>query len=158
MATASPESKKRTQTLELLASFGIKLPSKTKLPDEVLEKRLMTAINASQYISSTIPNPPLDPSAFPKWDSSDPDVLMNAMQRTNPLESLNVLAARQMGKLNEFDLYANPFHDLRQTFLSISRSWAQGLECCVVQDVKKIDWAINIRVSLYCIYPIFPVY
>ena len=54
----------RAETIKILRAMGGDLPADTKLPDDVLEKRLREAVNASQNKTAFSP---LDIGTLQKW-------------------------------------------------------------------------------------------
>lgn len=146
MVEISSNTRKRAQTIELLAALRLEIPSQTKIPDDKLEKRLKRAISCVQYLSSAIPSPPLIPNSLPKWDDEGL-TLIQSMIRQNLEQALLTLAALESGRPIKAN-YADPLHDLQQTVGAMVQNWTKGLHCCVVEDLNKEKWAINIRVSL----------
>lgn len=152
MIPVSSKISKRTQTLQLLASYGVALPPQTKLPDDVLEKRLKFAINASQWLSTAIPNPPLDAASLKRWEddpnSEDPiDDLCWAFRRDTVEEYLADQAAQKEGREAAKDLFVDPLFDLRDLILGVVQRHAQGWGACNVMDMDQTEWSINMRVS-----------
>lgn len=150
MASSSSVSDKRKRTLGLLASLGIDLPKQTKLSDEELHRRLGRAIKAAQSIPAIIPNPPLSLIPLSRWepDPSTADELANLMRRYNLEEMSDIYVARQQGKQNAVDVYADPLHDVRQTLMGFALHWSKGVECCTMMDKDTKVSDIYIRVSI----------
>jgi len=133
----------RRGKIRLLASMGIELSTNTRLPDVTLDKRLQNAIDLSQCVSELVPESPFNLASMnlPDWDSASTD-LFKAIQRCSLFEGLK---AKVQG-LNAFPLYTNPFMDVRQTLMTMSKNWNDGRQHAILQD-KDQSHAICIRVS-----------
>ncbi|KZT64969.1 hypothetical protein DAEQUDRAFT_565796 [Daedalea quercina L-15889] len=131
----------RQETLTILASMGVELPSATKMPDDALQKRLRQALNSAQYISNVLSNPPLDPAALSAWPSGRS--VYDGVRRGNFEEAMQNYQRKLQGK--DVELYKNPMMDARQTLMGITQWWDQGHKWMVLQDPAAEQCAINIR-------------
>ncbi|KAL0072615.1 hypothetical protein AAF712_000378 [Marasmius tenuissimus] len=134
----------REEKLRLLACMGVELSPTTRLPEEAVDKRLKSAIDASQYFSSVITEVPLNPASFPTWSKSDKKnkPLLDAVRRGNPAEAMAV--ARANGQ-NPHPLFQNAFLDVRQTLMTMGNNLDNGCTEMILQD-KGQDYAICLRV------------
>ncbi|KAJ7641530.1 hypothetical protein FB45DRAFT_825812 [Roridomyces roridus] len=126
----------RTEVLSLLRSLGVDLPRKTKLSDQELDERLSHTLDSAQYITRVVPNPSLDPNAYPSWfrDSSN-QPLLKAVARYNIQEASMNLKSRLTGVANPIsELYSNSAMDLRQTLVTIGNGCDTGRFSMVLQD------------------------
>ncbi|THU98789.1 hypothetical protein K435DRAFT_720412 [Dendrothele bispora CBS 962.96] len=124
----------RESKLGMLASMGAEISPKTRLSDSVIDKRLQTAINLIQNLSSLIPEAPFDPVqlGLQKWTSA-PTVsgkVYDAVRRSNLTEKL---AMMERGD-DAFPLYQNAFMDVRQTLMTLASNWDKGKGFGVLQD------------------------
>ncbi len=137
----------RDELLEALSAMGICLPSKTKLLDEALLKRLRQALNASQTFSKTVDKSPLNIKALSKWPGTSS--LVKSISRGNPHESMASIQCGMTRGGRESGLSPFPdnvFMDLRRTILSLAESWdSKGIKRFILHDEHE-KCAIMIRV------------
>ncbi|KAL0570765.1 hypothetical protein V5O48_011193 [Marasmius crinis-equi] len=144
LGTTIPIQATREDKLGFLASMGIELPPTTRLPEEAVDKKLKSAIDAAQYLSSVLNEVPVNPASFPLWNKSDPKnkPLLTAVRRGNPAEAFAVAAA---GGTNPHPLFQNAFIDVRQTLMSMGNAVDIGRKEMIMQDEGR-DYAICLRV------------
>ncbi|KAI0329865.1 hypothetical protein GY45DRAFT_1324470 [Cubamyces sp. BRFM 1775] len=139
----------RSETLLMLRCMGADIPVNTKLSDEVLEKRLRDALNASQQKDRLAP---LDLTSLPKWQTVRPEekdydkhALFRAVQKSNMDEVQKRVEGRDGSRAPGS---IDPFLEMRQTIAFIARMCDEGGSWCVVQDEddKNEDNTIGIRV------------
>ncbi|TBU39347.1 hypothetical protein BD309DRAFT_1083464 [Dichomitus squalens] len=140
-----------SETLQVLKSMGIEIPTDTKLSGDALEKRLRDALNAAQY-KDRLPSP-FDLHGLPAWPLKRPNEadtrarsLFEAVQRGNMQEALQVYETKKAGGSTVPTLYVDPFMDLRQTMMGLGKYLDDGLRWCVLQDQEKEHCAVNLRV------------
>ncbi|KAI0761367.1 hypothetical protein BD413DRAFT_607160 [Trametes elegans] len=141
---------KRAELLHILSAMGVEIPENSKLSGETLEKRLRSALDASQE-RDRFPTP-YDVAVLPKWPVArageiDTSVrpLLEAVRRGNMHEAMKNSMANRLGVGNPPELYIDPFMDLRQTVMSLANALDQGLKWAVIQDPEMQQHAINIR-------------
>ncbi|KAJ7641539.1 hypothetical protein FB45DRAFT_1054033 [Roridomyces roridus] len=129
----------RTELLGLLRSLNVDLPRKTKLSDQELDERLSHTLDSAQYISRVVPNPPLDPNAYPSWlrDSSNQPLLGKALQRHNNLEAMIDMKSSVLGVANPLFALSSPAMVLRQVVMAVGDGWDNGTRCMLFQDKDK---------------------
>ncbi|KAI0370797.1 hypothetical protein BV20DRAFT_994690 [Pilatotrama ljubarskyi] len=142
----------RSEILKTLNSMGVEIPANTKLPDETLEKRLRSALDAAQEKNRF--SDQLDLRSLRKWPllkGGEPQAwdegrsLLDAVKRGNMQEARQNHLASLLGADRHNELYVDPFMDLRQTVMSIANVLDQGLSWCIIQDPAHEQHAINIR-------------
>lgn len=65
----------RHQLLGLLRSMGVHLPRSTRLPEEMLEKKLTSAINFAQDLAAFSDRTPFNPSKLAEWKVRSHDAI-----------------------------------------------------------------------------------
>ncbi|KAK7438900.1 hypothetical protein VKT23_017827 [Stygiomarasmius scandens] len=132
----------RPEKIQLLASMGVELSLRTRIPDLDLDKRLRGAIDASQNFEKLIGRMNgFDLSNLGKWPRSSTKSLLKAVSRSNPAESIT----RIENDSTEPRLYQNSFDDVRQTLMSLGYNWDNRCDCCMVED-KEEENGICVRV------------
>ncbi|KAG8846385.1 hypothetical protein FRB96_001998 [Tulasnella sp. 330] len=136
----------RGDIFHLLKALGIEIHPKTTLPTATLEKRLRKALDSAQYITDAIDTP----------EDSDGKLTLD-VRKMKPWSRGNVYSASQRGSLGEAminyatqntvpELYVNALTDLRQTVMSMGAYFDKGCTLFCLQDQKKEESAITIRV------------
>lgn len=145
----------REETLKILSCMAIDLPKTTKLPDDVLEKRLRDALNFAQNRKNLPPLESLNPYTARAWPwpaATGPEagrtVMFSALRRGNMYEGEANQRAHQAGVVQERTLFEDPFGDLRETMLGIGTVLDMGRRWLVVQDPQAEVCAIMLRVRL----------
>ncbi|PIL28918.1 hypothetical protein GSI_08965 [Ganoderma sinense ZZ0214-1] len=115
----------RNETILVLNSLGIDVPTDTKLLDDILEKRLSDALAAAQY----------------------KDRLPDAA-RYNLDEASKLYADVRAGRNIQNALFVDPFVDLRQTMTDIAKFLDLGIRWCLIQDEPAQESAILLRKML----------
>ncbi|KAJ3720026.1 hypothetical protein C8R42DRAFT_710715 [Lentinula raphanica] len=145
-STVIPIDISREEKIELLRNMGVDLSPSTRLPQDALEKKFRSAIDASQSFSTLIPKPPFDPLTVSPWSKKTcKRPLLDLVRRGSMREMYAQLQANMQGKESAWDLYENPFMDIRQTMMTIADNLDQGYKTNLVQD-KESKSAICIRV------------
>jgi hypothetical protein len=126
----------RSETISLLASLGVDVPSHSKLPDASLKQRLSKALNATQQLSTVLPRAVLDPSVLQRWDPTR-ESAHEAVRRSNMMEASANVLARAQGRLNFTELGENPFMDVRQTLMVLGRMWDSGITGALMEDANE---------------------
>lgn len=108
----------RRETLDILSCMGVELPRTTRLPDDVLDKRLRDALNHAQHRSG-LPPSSLDPARLPRWPAGEP--LLKVLRRVDLGEALAIEDAERAGKAYERELFQDVFWDLGQTMVAIGK-------------------------------------
>ncbi|KAF5352281.1 hypothetical protein D9758_011972 [Tetrapyrgos nigripes] len=136
----------RDDKLGLLASMGVDLPPKTRLPDLDLERRLEKGIDKAQGFEKLIGEghgnrKAYDPSRLSKWPSSKS--LLNGMTTSSLAEALHNAAKGS----REPELYKNPFTDTRQSLMGLGNAWDHKprMSCHIFED-KEEEHGICMRV------------
>ena len=142
----------RQESLQILSAMGVELPPETKLPDEALLTRLDQAFKSSQELPDILPSPSsttLRISSLADWPSDRLGHVERAMYRANMEETSQVAALIQAGiDTPTFgDVGDDIFFELRQSVLSLGKSWDQRIPCVVVQDPDHNEAAVTIRAS-----------
>ncbi|KAJ7226886.1 hypothetical protein GGX14DRAFT_417564 [Mycena pura] len=151
------------EILNLLGTMGVELPRKTKLPHAELDKRLSKALDSAQYITRVLPDPSLDPTAYPSWlDDKSNKPVIEAIRRHNVGEATLIAESHEKGINDPFPLFANAFMDLRQSLMSIANACDTSMSPVVLQDeadssgicirlvdVRKFDAETPIVILLY---------
>ncbi len=152
----------RTETIRILRAMGGDIPADTKLPDDVLEKRLREAINASQN-KATFSS--LDLGSLQKWPMATAGELdtharplIRAMQRGSIDEAQRLLFSSgnrvlDAGATPGASPSANPFIGLRQVVAAIGGLLDDGGAWSVVQSEDESS-SIGIRVREFCRRPL----
>ncbi|KAF9065037.1 hypothetical protein BDP27DRAFT_1298548 [Rhodocollybia butyracea] len=141
-----PISVSREDKLRLLHSMGVELSPTTRLPEDAIEKKFRSAIDASQTFSKHIEHPPFNPSSLPLWSKkSSSKTLLESVRRGNMEEAMANAHARSEGKENAWDLYENTFVDFRQTVMSLANGFDGGAKTAIAQD-KDTTYAVCMRV------------
>ncbi|KAJ3542900.1 hypothetical protein NM688_g5923 [Phlebia brevispora] len=135
---------RREELISALNYMRVAIPPETKLPDDALHKRLKHALNGSQNAANTIAKPDLDISGLPMWPSGRS--VYEAGRRGDLSEGIQIASAKDRAGGDPFPLYSNPFMDLRQTVMGISKHWDEGLKSAIVQDLNREKCGINLRV------------
>ncbi|KAI1792756.1 hypothetical protein LXA43DRAFT_1093398 [Ganoderma leucocontextum] len=117
----------KEETLQILSFMGVQIPKDTKLPGEVLDKRLQDALNAVQNRDQLPISAPLDPERGQKWP--------------RPPEGESLKKARR-GEGRRV-LYEDPFLDLRETMMSIGNTIDRGHRWVAIQDRGHENFAIS---------------
>ncbi|KAJ3762349.1 hypothetical protein EV360DRAFT_92524 [Lentinula raphanica] len=129
----------------MLVGIGSNLSPSTRLPQDALENKFCIAIDASQSFSTLIPKPPFDPLTVSPWSKTTcMSPLLDLVRRGCMREMYAQLQANMQGKQSAWDLYKNPFMDIRQTMRTIADNLDQRYKTNLVQD-KKSKSAICIR-------------
>ncbi|KAI0752538.1 hypothetical protein C8Q80DRAFT_1117939 [Daedaleopsis nitida] len=142
----------RHEILCVLKAMGIDLPVDTKLSDNVLDKRLRDALDASQYkekLSSLtdLSSLPIWPVAAPGDTNAATRSVYEAVRRGNMHEARqNEAAALRTGSRQPPELFVDPFMDLRQTIMSIGGFLDNGARWWGIRDQQHEQCAINMRV------------
>ena len=150
----------RAETIKILRAMGGDLPADTKLPDDVLEKRLREAVNASQNKTAFSP---LDIGSLQKWPMATAGELdtrarslFSSVQRSNIDEAQQRMlghggANRVEGEAATpsagLSASSNPFIAVRETVAAVARLLDDGGTWCVVEDENESN-SIGIRVRV----------
>ncbi len=134
----------REEKLRLLAGIGVELSPTTRLPEEALDRKIRSAIDASQLFAKVIDDPIVDPSSLPLWKG--PKSLMESVRRGSIAEAFAIHRAKAEGNLKAPELYVNPWMDVRQTLMSLANNVDQKQSCVIAQDAGN-DYAICMRVG-----------
>nr|VWO97504.1 N/A [Ganoderma boninense] len=143
----------RDETILVLNSLGIDIPTDTKLLDDILEKRLSDALAAAQY-KDRLPEG-MDLKLLELWHMMEHGEsasavngrsLVEAVARHNLDEAQRLRADLQAGRNVQNALFVNPFVDLRQTMTDVARFLDLGVRWCVLQDEPGQESAILLRV------------
>ena len=136
----------REEKLGLLGSMGVELSPTTRLPEEAVDKRLKSAIDAAQYFSSIIKEVPVNPASFPMWSKSDTKnkPLLDAVRRGNYAEAFAVAKANGS---SPYPLFQNAFMDVRQTLMTMGNNLDNDCTQMILQD-KEHEYAICLRVGI----------
>lgn len=142
----------RQEILQVLSAMGIYMPPGTKLPDEALSTRLDLALKSSQELPVVLPSPSsttLEISSLEDWPSNRLGNVQGAMYRANMAETSQVAALKQAGveRPTFGDVGDDVVYELRQSILSLGKSWDEHIPCVIVQDPDHNEAAVNIRVS-----------
>ncbi|KAK7052835.1 hypothetical protein VNI00_004154 [Paramarasmius palmivorus] len=132
----------RQEKLGLLASMGVKLLPTTRIPEEAVDKRLRSAIDAAQYFPKFSEHVPFNPKSFPVWPDSEP--LKKAVSRNNLAEAMKVQVGSMTGE-DPFPLYQNAFIDVRQTLMGLGSFVDKGLQTAYIED-REEEHAICLRI------------
>ncbi|KAI0704233.1 hypothetical protein C8T65DRAFT_830856 [Cerioporus squamosus] len=146
----------RAETIRILRAMGGDIPADTKLPDDVLEKRLREAVNASQNKATFSP---LDLGSLKKWPMAAPGELdtrarplVKALQRGNIDEAQKRMglfsdanSVLDAGATSSTDPSVNPFIALRGLVAGIGRLLDDGGTWCVIQAEDESS-SVGIRV------------
>ncbi|KAJ3896384.1 hypothetical protein GG344DRAFT_72217 [Lentinula edodes] len=136
----------RKEKLQYLYSMGIDLPLTTRLPDDAIEKKFRSAIDASQSIATLIAKSPFDPSTLPLWTKkTSKTTLLKTVSRGNFEEAFANIRARREGKESAWPLFENTFMDARQTIMGLADGIDKGVKTALIQD-KDTKYAICLRV------------
>ena len=142
----------RAETLHILSFMGVEIPKNTKLPSELLDKRLQDALNSAQNRDQLPITPPLDPETAKKWpvrlNPPERESLRKAIWRGTREEAQNIIRARQMTGEYRRGLFKDPFWDLRQTIMSLGDDIDKGLRWLTIEDPDHLLFSINVRVRL----------
>ncbi|KAL1741785.1 hypothetical protein HDZ31DRAFT_44669 [Schizophyllum fasciatum] len=134
----------RERVLTLLRSMGINFPESTKLPADVLNKRLDAALNCAQFVSSYSSKFPLDPSNYPAWEGKSVE---KGVRRGNAVEAFEAERIEIEGRVREpFPLYINAFMDLRQTILHLARNFDAGRSMILLENIEQTE-SICVRIT-----------
>lgn len=151
----------RTQILQCLDSMGIRLPPRTKLPVEKLEKKLRSALDSAQRFSKLLSNHYFDPTTYRKWNSREKGPVLKSTSRENISEIMLNLHQGFTGA-EDTRLFNNVFFDIRQTTLSFARTFDNGLRVGMLQDesgkstivfrVSAFHSKVTLRHTLMCLH------
>ncbi|KAJ3982920.1 hypothetical protein F5890DRAFT_1463984 [Lentinula detonsa] len=136
----------KEEKLKFLKSMGVDLSPATRLPNDTMERKFRCAIDASQSLTTLIAKAPFDPSNLPLWSKKTcKKSLLETVGRGNVKEGFANFQARLEGRSNAWDLYENPFMDVRQTIMGLANGLDNGAKTAIIQD-KETAYAICIRV------------
>lgn len=134
----------REEVLLLLSSLGIELPKNSKLPDDVLQKRLTKALDCTQYGFDL---KTMDPTTLKPWSTFTDKAVLQAASMVSMKEAReNVAHISLTGEQRETVLYVNPFQDLRQSVMALGYNWDAGVSTGIIQNKEKMH-GILFRVS-----------
>ncbi|PIL28923.1 hypothetical protein GSI_08970 [Ganoderma sinense ZZ0214-1] len=139
----------RAETLQILSFMGVEIPKNTKLPGDLLDKRLQDALNAAQNRDNLPITPPLDPETTKKWpvrlNPPERESLRKKVWRGSMEEAQNIIHARET--LGEYrrGLFQDPFWDLRQTMMNLGDDIDKGLKWLTIEDPDHQLFSINVR-------------
>ncbi|RDB27781.1 hypothetical protein Hypma_003242 [Hypsizygus marmoreus] len=135
----------REDALTILASMGVKLPKGTKIPAVDLDKRLVQALDGAQQFSDVVAGlkVPLNPSKWPKWDSSKP--LLEAVSRGNPAEAFANAMNKAHRRPEPSTAKEDTFVEVRQILLGFSAHCDQGHKTFVLRDSRE-EWVVVVRI------------
>lgn len=144
----------REEKLQYLYSMGVDLPLTTRLPDDAIEKKFRSAIDASQSFATINAKPPFDPSVLPPWSKTTcKTTLLKTVSRGNFEEAFANIRARREGKDSAWPLFENTFMDARQTIMGLADGIDNGVNTALIQD-KDTKCAICIRVRYPSMLPL----
>ncbi|TDL26562.1 hypothetical protein BD410DRAFT_763795 [Rickenella mellea] len=116
--------------------MGVELPSKNKLPVDLLDQRLTKALDCAQQISKFIATIPLDPSTLTNWSPSMKP-LVQATRRLNQTEAVQGCMADSSGLTAKVPLFKNSFTDLRMSIRSFGQYWDKGYKAFYIAGPEK---------------------
>ncbi|KAF5343158.1 hypothetical protein D9757_014203 [Collybiopsis confluens] len=133
----------KEEKLKFLSSMGLELTLSTRLPDETIDKKFRSAIDAVQWFSKAIESLPFDPSSLPLWSKeSSPSRLFDSFKKGSVAEILAYAAGKQVC----VDSYEGSFMGVRQTAMSMAKTLDNTeIRIFVLQD-KACSYAICVRV------------
>ncbi|KAI0689810.1 hypothetical protein C8T65DRAFT_721316 [Cerioporus squamosus] len=123
----------RAETIRVLRSVGGDIPADTKLPDDVLEKRLREVINVSQNKATFSP---LDLGSLKKWPM--------AAQANWTLARVRCVLDAGATSSTDSDPSVNPFLALRGLLAGIGRSLDDGGTWCVIQAEDESSSVVSV--------------
>ncbi|KAI1792753.1 hypothetical protein LXA43DRAFT_314162 [Ganoderma leucocontextum] len=139
----------RAETLQILSFMGVEVPKNTKLPSDVLEKRLQDALNAAQNMDQLPISAPLDPETTKKWPvrlrPPERESLRKAVWRGSLEEAHDVIQARETTGEYSRESFKDPFWDLRQTMMSLGDAIDKGRRWLTIEDPDHEKFSINVR-------------
>lgn len=135
----------REECLKVLDVLGIDLPQETKLPLEVLQKRVGKALDCTQ---TALKSKKINPSELKKWRSSPEKSLFEATKTINMMEATQnqAKAIAAGGQHLPPTLFVDPFTDLRQSVMSFGMNCESGLRVALIEDPEE-KYSCTIRVS-----------
>ncbi len=140
----------RAETLQILSFMGVEIPKSTKLPGDVLDKRLQDALTAAQNMDQLPITPPVDPEVTKKWpvrlNPPERESLRKAVWRGSLEEAHNIIRARETTGEYKRGLFQDPFWDLRQTMMNLGDDVDKGLRWLTIEDPDHQLFSINVRV------------
>ena len=149
----------RDELLEILKTMGLEIPASTTLPDVALERRLLSALDASQHRTRLPPH--FNLMALKRWPLATPGELdesarsvFDAMGRGNVDEARQIIeAAVAETKRPAPRLYVSPFEDMRQTIMNLAMFLDGGARWSVLQDETGAVSAVKLRVrNVACMF------
>ncbi|KAL0570768.1 hypothetical protein V5O48_011196 [Marasmius crinis-equi] len=135
----------RDEKLGLMASMGIELPATNRLPDEAIEKKFRSSVDAAQYFGKVVRNGKLDPAGLAVWSTRSGKTLVEAVARGNLGEGMGREGIMRVRGESAFPKYEKAFIELRQGISTIASAMDQGVECAALQDVEHSS-AICLRI------------
>ena len=144
----------RDDLLILLSSMGVVLQD-TKLPVDELNKKVGLAFDASQQLSTHLPNTPVDPSTFPSWvlnqrgelGDKENKTLYEATGRRNVSEIFE--GVTQVPKQGIKARKQDTFKEMRQSIMGIAFIFDQGAREIFYVDESRTGILLKVR-SLVC--------
>ena len=148
----------RAETLQILSFMGVEIPQNTKLPADVLDKRLQDALTAAQNMDQLPISPPLDPETTKRWpvrlNPPERKSLRKAVWRGSLEEAQDIIEAREMQGEYKRGLFKDPFWDLRQTMMSLGDEIDKGRQWVTIEDPNHQLFSINVRVRIAMLSPV----
>ncbi|KAJ7150502.1 hypothetical protein C8R43DRAFT_1005979 [Mycena crocata] len=126
----------RELAIELLRSMGVELPPKTKLPDMELDARLSKTLDGCQYLARVVPSLTFNPAAFKAWSHTNKPVF-DTIRRHNFGEASYIYDQKVTGNHNPYQLYTNPFMDMRQSLMTMGKHWDENKPKTMLADDGK---------------------
>ena len=136
----------RDEKLGLMHSMGIELPTTTRLPDDAVDKKLRSSVDAAQYFDNVFTKSSVDPATLPPWPSKSP--LQKATARGNLGEGLGRDGIMRVRNESPFPQYEGVFLEVRRAVGTIAAGVDQGAKCYLLQDQDQSS-AISLRVSFH---------
>ena len=149
----------RDELLEILKTMGLEIPASTTLPDTALERRLLSALDASHHRPRLPPH--FNLMALKRWPLATPGEpdesarsVFDAMGRGNVDEARQIIEeAVAETKRPAPRLYVSPFEDMRQTIMNLAMFLDGGARWSVLQDETGAVSAVKLRVrNVACMF------
>ncbi|KAK7052837.1 hypothetical protein VNI00_004156 [Paramarasmius palmivorus] len=138
LAKKIPYEATKEDKIRLLASMGIEIQSSQRIPENVLDNKLRSAIDAAQYFTGVFgeEKTPVNPATFPRWPLNSPQPLGRAVARHNLRES-DMLRRTMADPARREE---NVFMGVRRVLVNIGEQFEKRHPHLLIQDDEETNF------------------